>query len=353
MKTQSQLLRILIVDDSPLFCKILANIINTDPQLIVTGLAHNGEEAVKIVPKLKPDLIIMDIQMPYMDGYEATKLIMAYHPTPILIMSSSGLTDGIDSIFKALNFGALDVMSKVPLENNKIEEQTGINLIARIKMLAQIKVIRHPMAKIHYGEVVDKDKPAVVNGTKNIVAIVSSTGGPQALLTILKKIPEDFPCGIVIVQHISAGFAEGLVTWLGSECSLKIRLATDGAVIEPGVAFIAPTGFQMRVSDDRLIQLTKEPPYLGQCPSGNVLFESVARVYQDKAIVVILSGIGADGVIGLKQIHERRGFVIAQDEATSVIFGMPKEAIEMGVVNDVLPIDQIAQKIVKYLERAK
>jgi len=346
------IIRVLVADDSPLMCKILTNILNSDPQILVVGVAHNGKEAVEVVSNLKPDIITMDIHMPVMDGLEATKQIMSYRPTPILIVSTSIFKVGMEKVFKAISYGALDVIDKGEIEagGNKETEKA---LIDKVKFLSGVRVIYHPLAKV------EKDKESKtlsvpkLSSLERIVAIASSTGGPQALLKILKSFPADFPCGIVIVQHITSGFVEGLVDWLDTECQLNVKVAEDSEEISPGVAYIAPCDVQMRVETHGRIKLSQEPPHDGHRPSGDILLESVARVYKSGAIGVILTGMGRDGAVGIKSIKHMFGQTIAQDEKSCVIFGMPKVAIEMNVVDKVLPLDKIAEEVVRLLYAGK
>ncbi|MBI1870020.1 MAG: chemotaxis response regulator protein-glutamate methylesterase [Chlamydiae bacterium] len=334
-------IRVLVVDDSSLSSKMIVSLISSDPFLNVVGIASNGREAVELVSKLKPDLITMDLKMPVMDGFEATKQIMAFNPTPILILSSSVFKDGMNLAFKALSYGALDVMDK-----SRIEVST--DFIERIKILARVKVIHHPMGKLEEMGIPKKHKtPKDLEGGK-IVAIAASTGGPQALQVLLRLLPEDFPCGIVIVQHIAEGFAEGLAAWLDDDCQMRVKVAREGEHIEPGVVYFAPTGFHTRVEIGGIIHLVNETTeYANHKPSGNILFESVAKVYGDQAIAVILTGMGKDGADGLKRVKEAHGKIFAQDEASSIIFGMPKAAIDLGIVDEVLPLNRIAETILR------
>ncbi|MEW6003148.1 MAG: chemotaxis response regulator protein-glutamate methylesterase [Nitrospirota bacterium] len=342
------LIRVLVVEDCPLMCEVLMSIFNPDPQILVVGIAHNGKEAIELVPRLKPDIITMDIHMPVMDGFEATKHIMAYNPTPILVISSSVFRAGMDKVFKAISYGALDVIDKGDLEIGG-EKKSGEVLIEKIKFLSGIKVIRHPLAKLQqkrHGGVLEAPGKRALD---KIVAIVTSTGGPQALLEILKRFPEDFPCGIVIVQHITNGFTGGLVDWLDSECQLSVKIAEDSEEIQSGVGYIAPDNLQMRVREGGTIQLSDEPAYEGHRPSGDVLLESVARAYGGRAVAAILTGMGRDGAMGMKAIKQFHGQTIAQDEKSCVVFGMPKVAIEMNVIDKVLPLEEIAKGIAKML----
>lgn len=343
------MIRVLVVDDSPLMCKILTNIINCDPQILVAGVANNGKEAVDLVPPLKPDIITMDMDMPIMDGFEATKQIMAYHPTPILIVASTVFKTGMDRVFKAISHGALDVIDKSELElvGNK---RSGEALISKIKFLTSVRVMDRPLAKSKRERSIMDLKPSKKEASDKIVTLVASTGGPQALLEILKKLPEDFPCGLVIVQHITSGFLPGLVDWLSKECKIKVKIGEDSESIQPGVAYLAPDNLQMRVEDGRRIRLSNEPPYRGHRPSGDVLLESVAKTYGGGSVAVILTGMGSDGAFGMKAIKQVQGKTIAQNERSCVVFGMPKVAIEMNVIDKVLPLENIAEEIISMVK---
>ncbi len=339
------MIRVLVVDDSPLMCKILTNILNCDPQILVAAVANNGKEAVELVPRLKPDIITMDIDMPVMDGFEATKEIMASHPTPILIVSSTVFKTGMEKVFKAISNGALDVIDKGELElaGNK---KSGEALIAKIKFLNGVRAIHHPMTKPADERSVVDLKAARKKVSDRIVAIVASTGGPQALLEILKRLPEDFPCGIVIVQHITNGFLAGLVGWLSKECKIKIKIGEDSEEIRAGIAYIAPDNFQMRVEDGGRIKLSTEPAFGGHRPSGDVLLESVARAYGKGGVAAILTGMGRDGAMGMKAVKQLHGRTLAQNEKSCVVFGMPQAAIEINAIDKVLPLERIAEEIV-------
>ena len=339
------IIRVLVVEDSPLMCKILTTVLNSDPQILVAGVANNGKEAVELVPRLKPNIITMDIDMPVMDGFEATKQIMAYRPTPILIVSSSVFKLGMEKVFKAISHGALDVIDKSELELVG-DKKSGEILIAKIKFLTGVRVTDHPPATFGDEQPVADLKAPRKRVSDKIVAIVASTGGPQALLKILKRLPEDFPCGIVIVQHITSGFLSGLVDWLAKECKIKVKIGEDSEEIQAGVAYIAPDNLHMRVVAGGRISLSDEPQNRGHRPSGDVLLESVARTYGKGSLGAILTGMGRDGAIGMKAIKQSQGRTIAQNEKSCVVFGMPHAAIEMNVIDKVLPLERIAEEIV-------
>jgi len=339
------MIRVLVADDSPLMCKLLTTVMNADPQILVVAAANNGKEAVELVPRLQPDIITMDMDMPVMDGLEATKQIMAYHPTPILIVSSSVFKLGMEKVFKAISHGALDVIDKSELEFIG-DKKCGETLIAKIKFLTSARVMDQSLVKFrHERSIVDLKAPKKKVSDK-IVAIVASTGGPQALLEILQRLPEDFPCGIVIVQHITSGFLSGLVDWLAKECNIQVKIGEDSEEIRPGVAYIAPDSFHMRIKEGGKISLSDEPANNGHRPSGDVLLESVAKTYGKGGVAAILTGMGRDGAMGMKAIKQSQGITVAQNEESCVVFGMPNAAIEMKVIDKVLPLERIAEEIV-------
>jgi two-component system chemotaxis response regulator CheB len=333
-------------------CKVLTDVINSDLQTIVAGIARNGKEAVEMAACLKPDIITMDVNMPVMDGIEATKQIMAYNATPILVVCASTMDIEMDKVFKAISCGALDVIDKSQMSAVG-DRAYGSILIEKIKFLSGIKVIRHPLATLGKNipeKAINIPKDiARQEAPERIVAIAASTGGPGAILEVLKKLPKKFPCGIVIVQHITSGFLEGMADWLNSECQIKIKVAQDSERVCEGVVYLAPTDLQMRIEIGGKIRLTDEPPYNGYKPSGDVLLESVAAVYKESAVGVLLTGMGSDGAMGIKAIKQMNGRTIAQDEKSCAVFGMPKSAIDMGVVDKALPPDKISEEIMKML----
>ena len=351
-----KLIKVLIAENSSVAAKVLVEIMKKDPDIVIVGMAHDGKEAIELTSKLKPDIITMDVDLPVIDGLEATKQIMAYQPTPILILSSAGFKERLPTVFKAISYGALEIWEKEFMQENL--NRISDDLISKLKFLAAIKVIHHPLAKL---ESIKKTVQAAypwaetdkIEGTKlkdRAVAIVTSTGGPAALLMVLRVLPKNLPCPIFVVQHISLGFSAGLVEWLNSECDIEVRIPEDREVIKPAFVYMAPDGFHMRVSPERLIKLSDEPPCNCHKPSGDILFESMGKVYKKGAIGVILTGMGNDGVRGLKVIKENNGSTIAQDEKTSIVFGMPKVAIDMNVIDRILPIDEIPLEIIRLLK---
>src|SRR3989338_2051502 len=345
--SSKKMINVLIVDDSSLLAELLQDIISSDPQMHVVGIAKNGREAIEKVKIFKPDVITMDICMDVLDGVEATKQIMSENPTPILIVTSSISHENSEKIFHAFSYGALDVFDKARIEF-KDDQVSRDQLIHQVKYLSGIAVRPYGFLK---NPAVRKqgDFPKWQKASDKIVVIVASTGGPQAILRILKNFDTDFPCGILIVQHISKGFEENFMHWLNDECAIEVRIPENNEVIRPAVAYIAPNDKHLCVNAKRMIELASGPAVGGFRPSGNILLKSVAEVYGKAAVGVILTGMGKDGAEGMMAIKKKHGATIAQDEESSLIFGMPKAAIEMEPVNQVLPLEMIHEAILRCL----
>jgi len=328
--------RVLVVDDSPTQRAILVALLASDPELEVVGWAANGEEAVRAAARLRPDVITMDLRMPVMDGLEATRRIMHETPTPIVMVTASASGRDRDLAFAALDAGVLAFVPKPALA--AAGGPAADDLVRTVKSMAAVKVIRrwaperltHPPAALPAAPAPAHGRPPA------LVAIGASTGGPQALHEILTRLPATFPLPIVVVQHIAEGFAAGLVDWLRPLCALPIQLATPGAALDRPAVHVAPTGRHLVVRG-RALALSDEAPVSGHRPSATVLFRSVAQEHGGRAIGVLLSGMGDDGAAGLRDLKRAGGVTIAQDEASSVVFGMPAVAIGMGVVDHVLP----------------
>ncbi|MBI1883278.1 MAG: chemotaxis-specific protein-glutamate methyltransferase CheB [Chlamydiae bacterium] len=345
------MIRVLVVEDSLLETKLISEILGSDPDVTVIAVARDGNEAIAQVEKLRPDLVTMDIHMPKMDGLEATKQIMAYHPTPILVLSSSIFSRGADKAFKAMSYGALDVVEKAFFKGKELDEVWRKEFLEKVKFLSKIKVIPHPLAKLEKG-FKHADLPPIcakTSGGMKIVAMVASTGGPQALLEILKSLPKNFPAPLVLVQHIASGFTEGFVKWLSDQTQVKVKMAQQGEALNPGVVYVAPSGLQMRVTPTHKIELKDDPPYDGLQPSGTVLLKSAALAFGNQSLGVVLSGMGKDGAEGLKCIYETKGHTLVQDEMSSVVYGMAKAAMDLGVVHEALPLSEIASRIIKWV----
>jgi two-component system chemotaxis response regulator CheB len=339
-------LRVLVTEDSVVARALLVSIINRDPDLEVVGEARDGEQAVELAAQLRPDVITMDVHMPKLDGLEATRRIMAGTPTPIVVISAIDPKD-VRLSFEALDSGALAVLAK-PTGPTAPDFATRANEITTtIKTMSGVRVVtRRP--KLAAAPTPAPAAPARTAGRRrvDVVAIGSSTGGPDALGKIVGALPAGAPVPILIVQHITVGFHQGLVDWLNNVTPLKVKLGVEGESVRAGEVVIAPGEHHMTVDSGRRIKLIDEPPVRGHRPSATKLFQSVTKVYGANALGVILTGMGDDGADGLVELKNAGGWVIGQDEATCVVYGMPREAAVRGAVTEVLPLGEIADGIV-------
>ncbi len=345
------MLRAVVIDDSPTARQLIEQILHRDPELHVIGQASDGASGVEMVQRLKPDVVVMDIEMPRMNGFEATEEIMATTPTPIVIATASVHRQNVDHAMQALRAGALTLLARPRGPDAPEFEREARELIDTVKSMAHVKVVRRnrghafsqPPASVPVGKV---DRQA------EVVAIAASTGGPPALQRLLGSLPSDFPLPILIVQHISHGFTSAFSSWLDSMIGLHVKLATAGELLKPATVYIAPEDRHLGVSSRLSIELSAQPPIGGFRPSGTFLFESIAQTFGPATLAVILTGMGQDGDIGLHAVRGAGGMVIAQDEASCVIYGMPRAAVEAGLANLVLPLDAIAGELVARAKRA-
>ncbi|MBI4689219.1 MAG: chemotaxis-specific protein-glutamate methyltransferase CheB [Nitrospirae bacterium] len=333
-------IRVLVVDDSTLARELIIAILSTDNEIQVIGEAKDGKEAVEKVRELRPDIVTMDIEMPVMDGIEAIEQIMASNAVPILVVTTRG---DAHTAYAAILKGALDLVVKPDVNLSEARE-----FISKIKLLSGIRVITHISGKRKIQQVIDI--PASVsteNISDKIVAIASSTGGPDALSVILPQLPENFPCPIVIAQHISDGFVSGMVEWLKLITRLNIKVAAEGDAVTVGSVYVSPSEKHTEINASKRISFVGRHPKDIYRPSCDVLLSSVARVYGKKALGVILTGMGSDGALGMQRIKKAGGNTIAQDDKTSVVFGMNKVAIDSGCIDKILPLGDISKKIVE------
>jgi two-component system chemotaxis response regulator CheB len=352
----SRHIRVVIVDDSLVAREMLSQILSSDPEIEVVGTASDGQAGVEMVARLRPDLVTMDIHMPRMDGLDAVENIMAYTPTPVLVVSSSVHGEGLGGAFEALAAGALEVMKKPEPKDWEDLERIGREIIRKVKLLSRVKVITHIRGRRRAGSdgvaAALPWQPLASTAAISLVAVGSSTGGPSALMMLLSALPRDFPVPVLIAQHIADGFIPGLVEWLDGGCTIKVRQAGDGQPIEAGTAYLAPTGSNLEFDGHRTHFSTPQPGQL-YIPSADTLFGSVATSLRGQAVGVILTGMGADGAHGLKAMHDVGARTIGQDEATSTVYGMPRAAAELGAVDLVLPIDKIGAAVVEFVKGAQ
>lgn len=341
MRTKA--IEVLIVDDSRVARELLKHIIEKDPELKVVGCVENGEQALKWIQNKSCDVITMDIHMPHLNGFEVTQKIMESKPIPTIIISS-GYTQSDNLLaFKALEVGALAILEKpLGLGDADYIRKTK-EIIETIKMIAGIKV----MTRHHkYSATESKSLSSQIEPHTEIkaIGIGASLGGPLAIAKILEELPISFPVPIFIVQHIVAGFVENFIRWLQERSKLRIYLAKDGEVAKPGCVYIAADRCQMKIKKGGVISLvhTFTP---GLQPSVGILFKSLADTYDSHCIGVILTGMGRDGAAELLIMKQKGAYTIAQNEESSVMFGMPKEAILLGAARQVLPLNSIASTL--------
>jgi len=342
---------VLVVDDSPLFAQLIAEMIEGDPELEVIGIARDGKEAVEMVAAHRPDLVTMDIQMPVMDGLMAIEQIMARHPTPILVLTADPRGYSGELSMEALRSGALDLVVKPASWPVSKAEQN--DLAHRIKLLASVRVVRHVA-----GGRRDRARVAGLDPLRGavpgrMIGLVASTGGPAALATILADLPRGLSAGIAVVQHMGTGFTNTLAAWLDRTTPLDVRVAVAGAPVEPGVVVIAPDGAHLTITRRGRVQLERGRRVNGHCPSGTVLLESLAHSFGTSALGVVLTGMGRDGADGLRIIRDRGGVALAQDEETSAVYGMPKAAMESAAAQRALPLPRVASALRHFAERGE
>jgi two-component system chemotaxis response regulator CheB len=361
--------RVLIVDDSAFMRKVLQGIVASDPHLEVCGEARDGRDAVTQTEVLKPDVISMDINMPHMDGLQATEIIMSSNPHPILIVSSES-REGAEVTLKALQLGAIDFVAKpsggVDLDMSSVREE----ICRKLKMASKVRVVRTATRSKLQQDVASGSPRSEPPGSSDqngqngrslaaaavaargtgkfpIVVMASSTGGPATLMQFVPYFPKDFPGAVILVQHMPGNFTEQFSKQLGEVARIKVKEAEAGEIIVPGQLYVCPGSHHLRVSPTGRISLDDGPRIGGYRPCADLTFESAADYVGPMAIGVILTGMGNDGAKGVQAIRAVGGHTIAQDESTAVIFGMPQEAIKTGAIDQVLPMESIYQAIEK------
>jgi two-component system chemotaxis response regulator CheB len=344
----SAMIRVLVVDDSATARALLLEIFRRDPEIRTAGEAKDGVEAVEMTQRLRPDLVTMDMRMPRMDGFAATKEIMIVAPTPIVIVSASMKEREVEAAMQSLRAGAVALLRKPPGPESPDFEEAAVKLVAMVKAMAQVKVVRH-WRSVTRPEPPLRTAPPRPARAKPVVAIAASTGGPAALHQILSQLPGDFPAPILVVQHNAPGFMPGLVSWLNASCAVAVKVAESDEPLKPHTAYFAPDEHHLGVSARGTTLLSNGPPISGFRPSATFLFDSAARVYGGSIVAVILTGMGEDGVAGLRVIRETGGRIIAQDESSSVVWGMPGAAVAAGLPHLLLPLEEIPSRLLEFV----
>ncbi|WP_027407312.1 chemotaxis response regulator protein-glutamate methylesterase [Anaerovibrio sp. RM50] len=413
------MIRVIIADDSSFMRKVLSDLFTTAPDFEVVATASDGSEAVKLVSRLKPDLVTMDVNMPLMNGLQALEMIMEACPTPVIMISSLTKKDA-DETIRALQLGAVDFITKaggsvsridtikdeileksrsaatakvkkiVNNENILGKKQEAANL-KRINILerkgvttpnrginsssvvaSRLKPVSHVTATSrtssvlsHHSSITEKiakrDNPYLkmrqahggASGERKLIALGTSTGGPKALQYVVPKLPADMPCGMVIVQHMPAGFTKSLAERLDDMSQVKVKEAEDMEPILPGCVYIAPGDYHMEITGNgsqRVISLNQNPPLAAHRPAVDIMFDSVAQ-YGGDVVSVILTGMGCDGTAGMKKIKKAGGYVIAESQETCVVYGMPKAVVDAGLSDEVLPVQNIAEAIMNAVRK--
>ncbi len=343
------MIRVLVVDDSATARALLVEVLRADPEIQVVGEAKDGLEGVELTQKLKPDLVTMDVRMPRLDGFAATKEIMISTPTPIVIVTASLETREVEVAMQALRAGALVAVRKPSGPGSPTFEEDARKLVATVKTMAQVKVVRQWRPAARPDPAARRAVPRAL-ARKPVVAIATSTGGPGALQRVLSQLPGDFPAPILVVQHNTPGFMTGLVSWLDGGCDLVVKVAEQGEALQPHTVYLAPDERHLGITGLSTVLLSDAPPVGGFRPAGTFLFESVARAVGPAVVAVILTGMGEDGVAGLRAVRLAGGQTIAQDEESSVVWGMPGVAVAAGLADLVLPLEAIPARLISRMK---
>lgn len=347
------MIKLLIVDDSIVITKLLIRILTLEPVISLVGVAKNGREAIEMAEKLKPDVITMDINMPEMNGLEATRKIMETNPVPIIIVSGYSKLQEMDITFQAMEAGAVSVLEK-PVLNHPDYDNMVKKYIKTVRLMSKVKVVRRWPADRYPsvpGKTLQKEKIQEKNSKVEIIAIGASTGGPVVIQTILSGLLQKISVPVLIVQHIASGFIQGMTEWLSRGTGLPIHIAGHNEALLPGHVYFAPDDRHMEAGRNRNVLLRKGERKNGVCPSISCLFQSVAEVYGSSAVGILLTGMGRDGADELKLMKDKGAATIAQDKESSVVYGMPGEAIKQGGAMYILPPDRIVEKLVMLLEK--
>ncbi len=347
-------IKVLVVDDSAFMRKVISEILTSASGIEVIATARNGREAVEKTNTLKPDVITMDIDMPEMDGLAALKIIMKECPTPVLMVSAHTQT-GAEDTLKSFEYGAIDFIAKPGGSISLNLKDSKDEIITKVKAAAQVDVKK--MKKNSKKQTSSKPlilKPRSKFALRKIVTIGSSTGGPSALEEVITKLPGDLPAPVLVVQHMPPDFTKSLAERLNRISAIEVREAKDGDMIQEGLVLIAPGDYHMELKNVKIgteqiemVRLNQRPRELGVRPCANIMIKSVASLHGKTSVSVILTGMGNDGTEGLKAIKSAGGQTIVQDKETSLIYGMPKSAVDAGVADYVVPLGRIAQKIVE------
>ena len=339
------MIRVLVADDSATVRAALILLLSEEPGMTIVGQAADGIEAVDKARSLRPDVITMDVTMPRLDGLGATAAIMAEAPSRVLVVCSVSEDRQLDLSFRAMAAGALELIAK-PAPGKSELQRWGKRVAEAVRLMAEVPVVRRQKATAPSLQAQLGPHASVA-----VVGIAASTGGPPALAQVLAELPEGFPVPILIAQHIAEGFTTGLVRWLGSVCKVKVETARDGTRPRPGHVYFPPDGRDLELDPGGSLRTPKGTSL--HCPSGNRLLSSLARAYGPSAAGLILTGMGDDGAQGLLALRNAGGQTFAQDEATSIVFGMPQAALACGATKHSIALDSIAPMLVELCKETR
>jgi two-component system chemotaxis response regulator CheB len=346
--------KVVLVEDSPVALEILQRLLNSSPEVDVVGIARDGVEGLEVINRTQPDVICTDLLMENMDGLELTKRVMAEDPRPILVISNFVQRSDVDNVFRLLQAGAADVFPKPSTDSPTDYERLKAALIAKIKVLSSMKVAARRQPSLNNGAkpmtsgAFSGSQPLMTNVSSRVkvIAIGASSGGLQSIQKIICQLPSNFPLPIICTVHVSTGILSGLVSWLSSECHLKVKVAEVGESPLPGTVYFCPEKTNLELDYQGKFVYSKCPETDKHCPSISVMFKSVARFYGKATAGVLLSGIGSDGAEGLQAICQAGGITVAQDDKGGA-FGMVKEAIALGAVQQALGVEKVAPFLLK------
>ncbi len=341
--------RVMVVEDSLVVRQLLVHIIARDPRLVVAAAVGSAEEALREIGRVQPDVISMDIRLPGMDGLEATRRIMAEHPTPIVVIADSIEDSSLKISMNALRAGALTVVEKPVGVSSAGYAGIADTIRTQLYIMSQVPVVRRRSFAWQPQGAPERPKPEAVQGLvrPGMMGIAASTGGPPALAKILGALPADFPLPILLVQHMGAPFMEGFASWLTGLMPLEVRLAQDQEIPSAGTVYVAPGDRHLLLSQAGTLRVSAEPPVGNQRPSATLLFQSMAQALGRRGVGVILTGMGEDGAQGLAELRQAGGYTLAEDESTAVVYGMPAAAVRLGGVSVSLPLDLIAPRLLR------
>lgn len=342
-----QKIKVLVADDSLVSQKLLSGLLTHDDRFELVGVAGNGEQTVELAKRMRPDVISMDINMPLMDGIEATRLIMQDCPTPILIVSSLYSSGSVDMAMEVLKVGAVGIIPKPHGPGHSFFTEEAKGYLRMLQALSEVKVVTRKRTGAGGADLMKQPKPKHISpaGDYKVLVIGASAGGPEAVKIILQGLRPGLTVPVLVVQHIDPHFAEGYVQWLASDTRMTVKIAISGEPLLPGVAYLAPGNKHLVLSGPGTVVLSGDPPVNGHRPAVAQLFSSAADVYHHQVVAVILSGMGRDGALEMKKLRDMGAFTIAQNEESCLVYGMPGEAVKLGGAVRVISPPEIVNQL--------